>query len=269
MTTLASHWGSNGSTIPSFAKALERLLNPYEDPSLRVPFVMYSDYRVKRGMPSLKMLMNPQTVTFRQNKRISRRDTRSGATFFHWTDQSGRNNDILELDFAGQTGNISLRRGGFPADNWVAGKIDQATDWLNEKLDQASDSLDAALGVEPQGVATDMSGAGKLAQFWNLYQLTTEPVMDPYDGRPSYSYIQYISPLFGNTGVTFVGHFSRVLEITDDSNEPFNKNYSFGFTAIGSQPSMSVMYTVISENLSQEFLTGQEWRKWFRSQFPV
>lgn len=269
MTTLASHWGSNGSTIPSFAKALERLLNPYEDPSLRVPFVMDSDYRRKRGLPALKMLMNPQSVTFRQEKRITRRDTRSGAAFFHWTNQAGSNNDILQLEFSGQSGNISLRRGGFPADNWVAGKIDQATDWLNEKLDQASDSLDSALGVESQGVATDMSGAGKLAQFWNLHQLTAEPVVDPFDGTPSYSYIQYVSPLFGNTGITFIGHFSRVLDIANDSSEPFTIRYNFGFTAIGSQPSMSMMYTVISENLSQEFLTSQEWRKWFRSQFPV
>lgn len=251
---------SEGSAIPSFAQALERMLNPYESLSFRVPFYMTSTWRQSIGAPGVKMLMNPTTVAFRQAKRISKRDTQQGSVFFHWTNSLGRNNDIMEVDFQGMTGNINLNRGAYRKGGWVdtaTAYINKGSDWVNEKLGDASQALDSAVtGVEPAGVNKDLAGASKLAAFWNLYQLTREPVLDPRTGAPVYYYIQYTSPAFGNMVMTLIGHFNKVLDFTDDAANPFNKNYSFGFTATGTMPSMDYIYTEMLQSLSKEFLNN-------------
>lgn len=262
MVALERFFGGS-SEIPSFAKALERMLNPYEDVSLRVPFIFGSSYRDQKGIPPIRMLVNPQTVSFRQAKRVSQQNTMKGAVFFHWTDERGSNDDIMEMDFSGQTGNINLARGGLPkAGGWSArttSAINKGTDWINEKLSDASNSYkEEGLGNKGIEVKKALAGANKLANFWNLYQLTREPVVDPATGFPVEYWIIYSSPLFGNTPIKFTGHFNRVMDITDDANDPFNKQYSFGFTVISSDPEMYEIYDMIVDNLSKFFLNDLE-----------
>lgn len=247
------------SGIPSFAEALTRALNPYEDVSLRVPFYITNTYRMKHGIKGLSMLMNPTNVTFKQSKRVTRRDTQGGACFFHWTNMVGRDNDILQMDFQGLTGNINLRTGGYNKTGGFfdrgAAYINKGTDWFNSKLSAAGDKVESgSVGLQPQGVAKNLAGASKLASFWNLYEITRAPVLDPTDGSPVYSMISYSSPLFGNTFVTFVGHFNDVLGFTDSAADPFNKQWNFGFTALGANPSLDYLYTAILRNLSTTFL---------------
>lgn len=246
------------SSIPNFAEALTRALNPYEDVSLRVPFYITNTYRMKHGIKGLSMMMNPTGVTFRQTKRISRRDTQGGACFFHWTNMTGRDNDVLQLDFSGSTGNINLRTGGYNTSGNIFDKgaayINKGTDWLNSKITEGQQNAEAVLGLQPQGVAKNLAGASKLASFWNLYEITRAPVLDPTDGSPVYSMISYASPLFGNTFVTFVGHFNNVLEFEDSADQPFSKRWSFSFTALGANPSLDYLYTAILRNLSTTFL---------------
>lgn len=253
---------SEGAAIPSFAEALARMLNPYESLSLRVPFYMTSTWRQELGVPGVKMLMNPTTVSFRQAKRITKRDTQQGSIFFHWTNTYGRNNDIMEVDFQGMTGNINLSRGSYRKGGFMdtaAAYINKGSDWINEKLGDASQALDSALtGVQPTGVNKNLAGPSKLVAFWNLYQLTREPVINPRTGAPIYYYIQYSSTIFGNMIMTLVGHFSNVLNFVDDSSNPFNKQYNFGFTVTGTMPSMDYIYTHILQNLSKEFLNNLE-----------
>jgi len=39
------------------------------------------------GMPVVSMAINPQTIAWTQNKRISKRDTMEGSVFFHFTNR--------------------------------------------------------------------------------------------------------------------------------------------------------------------------------------
>jgi len=248
---------SESSAIPSFAQALERLLNPYESISLRVPFYMYSTWREYLNQPGVKMMMNPTAVSFTQKKRITRRDTQEGSTIFHWTNHLGYNNDILEVQFKGMTGNINLNQGAYRNNSFtdkMAGYINKGTDWLNDKLGEASGALDSSMGIESYGVNKNLSGASKLSAFINLFQVTREPVLNPETGDPIYYYIQYASTAFGNTFITLVGYFSNPLEFTDDANSRFNHNYSFSFTALSTIPDMNYIYNYVLANLGKDFM---------------
>jgi hypothetical protein len=189
----------------------------------------------------------------------------------------GRDNDILEMDFSGSTGNINIRTGGvmsglttglsslspkFSAGNQrfasAAGNSVQRNgpiSWLNDAADATTRSgEDFSPTVKLQGNDYSVSGAAKLNSFWNLYSLTREPVVDPKTGAPVLYYITYSSPALGNSTVTFIGNFSRVLDWNDDATNPYAKNYTFGFTVLASMPSMDYLYTTITQNLRSIFL---------------
>ncbi len=253
-----SQFFSDTSTIPNFGWFLEQALNPHKEATLRVPFYLTSSYRRTRGMQGVAMQVNPASVSFRQDKRITERDTQEGKVFFHWATQMGNNDDVMRLEFNGQTGNIGMRTGtrgkGFAGSSAIAGA---AANWITNTLsDMAGDGegWNDPGTLRAEGAHIDTSGASRLANFHNLWSLTREPVLDVVTGIPVYYYITYASPLFGNSLITFVGHFSRSLEITDDAGEPFNRRYSFGFTAHGSYPSPTQLYETISQNLSQTFI---------------
>lgn len=240
-------------SIPNFAQALSRMLNPYEDKDLRVPFYLYSDYRTTLSMTGVTMQMNPQNVDFRQGKRITRKDTQSGANFFHWTDDQGKNNDILELEFSGQTGNINLNRGAYKKGEWNA-TLSKATEWVNDRL-QGSYSDDTPNSqLAATATTKNVAGAIKLLGLWDLYKLTSEPVRDIRTGRPLFSHISYTSPMMANSIINFTGHFSRVLDLNDNAGDPFSKRYTFGFTVLSSDPPIDELYQVIVENLSRDLL---------------
>ena len=242
--------------IPNFGMVLERDLNPYKDASLRVPFYLTSSYRRALGINGVSMKVNPENVSFKQTKRMTRRDTQGGAVFFHWTNTFGRNNDLLELEFSGQTGNINIqtgarRKGGLA----LSRQAQRLSYFLEGKIEDLSRDKDP-IGLQMVGEHLDMGGAAKLLNFWNLYSLTREPVVDPNTGAPIYYYISYNSTILGNTYITFMGHFNRVLDFTDNSSNPFSKNYSFGFTAISSMPPMDTIYSSIVQNISQELIVS-------------
>lgn len=249
-----ANYVSDNSSIPNFADALMRAITPYQDKSLRVPFYITNDFRQKSGKKGLSMLMNPTSVTFSQSKRITRKDTQEGAVFMHWTNHLGRNNDILQMQFGGMTGNLNIRTGGQFKTGFgdgLVGASNQFSDWLDKQVSENSGATEGGLSVQPANMTKDAAGISRVAAFWNLYSLTREPVVDPSDGTPLMSYISYSSPLFGNSFVTFCGHFSQVLEFSDVAEEPFNKRWSFGFTVLGSNPSLDDIYTSVLNNLSQ------------------
>jgi hypothetical protein len=225
---------------PSPDRVLDRILNPYEDISYRVPFMFTSDLRSQKNVPPVRMKVNPQSVTFSQSKRITRRDTQSGAVFFHWTNAKGSNNDVINIAFSGQTGNINLRTGAKRA-NALSSELAQFQDWVKSVTKQE--------GLE---IAT-ISGAAHLMSFWNLYALTREPMFDPVSGQPNQFHVMYSSPILGNAMVDFVGHFDRVLEFSDEAAEPFNKSYNFSFVASASIPSMDDIYKYLSLSLGRQF----------------
>ena len=232
---------SNGSPVTTPERLLDRILNPYENVSYRVPFIFTSDKRIHDKVPPVRMKMNPETVTFTQNKRITRRDTQSGAVFFHWTNVKGQNNDVINISFSGTTGNINLRTGA------------QMNSPLgSEQIKKLRDFMQSATGQ--QGLAVEsLAGASKLANFWNLYCLTTEPVLDTDTGFQNKFYFMYSSPILGNALVQFIGYFDRVLEFTDDATNPFSKTYSFSFVATETIPTMDSMYRYVSGVLGSQF----------------
>jgi hypothetical protein len=241
------------SLIPDFTWALSKAMNPYDDKTLRIPMHFTNSYRELRGIPGISLSMNPTSVSFRRPKRISERKTQGGSTFFHWTDSSGRNNDIMTMDFRGQTGNINLRRAARLKYNTYGS---ERVNWLNEKINDFEDlasSTDHLMSPAPTGADKDMSGATKLVKFWDLYKLTTEPLLDPTTGIPISSVIYYASPLFGNMYVKFYGHFNSALEFEDTADSPFNKMWSFGFTVTSSQPNLNQIYEAVTFGIGQQF----------------
>ena len=253
---------SDTSSIPNFGWFLEQALNPHQDAELRVPFYLTSSYRRSRGLKGVAMQVNPTSVSFRQDKRITERDTQEGKVFFQWSNQMGRNDDVLRMEFNGQTGNIGMRTGTRGTGilggigGWSGAGVSQAAtsaaSWFSDAV--AGEGWDDPGTLRANAGQIDTSGASKLLNLHNLWSLTREPVLDVVVGIPVYYYITYASPLFGNSLITFVGHFSKPLEITDDANEPFNRRYSFGFVAHGSYPPASQLYSVIAQNLSQTFI---------------
>lgn len=237
---------SNGMPIPTAERILDRILNPYEDVSYRVPFIFTSDQRNRNGVPPVRMKMNPESVTFSQNKRITRRDTQSGAVFFHWTNAKGRNNDIINVSFSGSTGNINLRTG-----------MQRSSAIASDQIKKLRDFMKSVTKQEGLDVET-LAGASKLVNFWNLYSLTREPILDPSYGYPNKFYFMYSSPILGNATVTFIGHFDKVLEFTDDAANPFSKNYSFSFVAVDTMPSMDDIFRYVSLAIGNEFFNELE-----------
>ena len=255
MAIFSDNVGDSSTMVNNFAQILERAFDPYSDKQLRVPFYMTSSYRKRLQVRGVSMLVNPTSVSFRQGKRIVRKDTQGGAIFYHWSNRLGRNNDILEMDFTGSTGNINIRTGTIKTGAYSNSDGGGPLGWLNERAaDTVRSNEDDAATVKLKGNDYTVSGAAKLANFWNLYSLTREPVVDPKTGAPVYYYITYSSPAFGNSFVSFIGHFNRVLEFTDDSQNPYSKNYSFGFTALASIPSMDYVYSTIVQNLRTAFV---------------
>jgi len=247
------------NVVSNFAQVIEKAFNPYDDKALRVPFYLTSSYRKRLKVPGVSMIMNPTQVAFRQAKRITTRDTHAGKVFFHWTNSLGRNNDILGLEFTGRTGNLNFRTNTLF--NGMYGRYKTQIDgrgpieWLNKISKNTRDASESGVAeVKLQGEGYSSSGIAKLANFWNLYALTREPIVDPRTGAPVYYYITYSSPMLGNTFITFIGHFNRVMDFTDDANEPFSKQYSFGFTALSSIPSMDYLYNTLTNNLQTVFI---------------
>ena len=223
-------------------RILDRILNPYEDVAYRVPFVFTSDNRIINKIPPVRMKLNPESVSFTQAKRITRRDTQGGAVFFHWTNSKGRNNDVINVNFSGSTGNISLRTG---AQNLTV---------LGKSIRQINEGLRTVTKQEGLDVST-LGGASKIVNFWNLYSLTTEPVLDPILNYNNRFYFMYTSPILGNAMITFIGHFDRVLEFTDEASNPFSKNYSFGFVATETIPSMDEIFSYVSQTIGDQFFS--------------
>jgi hypothetical protein len=239
--------------VSNFAMVLERSFNPYENKDLRIPFYYTSSYREKLGVRGVATLVNPSSVSFKQDKRITRKDTQGGAVYFHWTNRLGRNNDVLEMDFSGQTSNINIKANATKPSGAVGEWATKALGWMDSVAnDQNSQEGKPAVSVRSNDFS--VSSAAKLSNFWNLYSLTREPLVDPKTSEPIYYYINYSSPLLGNTFVTFIGHFNRVLDFTEDAQSPFNVNYSFGFTVLASIPSMDYLYTTLTSNLQSVFM---------------
>lgn len=161
-----------------------------------------SFFKTQMFMPVINMSVNPNSVTFSQPKRWTKKDTRNGSVYFHFTNTKGQNNDILTLSFKGNTGSIDLRA-----------------------------SLDPTLAS--QGLDT---GAFQKFMVWhNLYLLTREPMLLT-DGAENVFSISYASKLFPE--IIFNGFFNKVLEFEESAKRPNSQDYSFEFTVTSTIPDL-------------------------------
>lgn len=142
----------------------------------------------------VEMSLNPRSITWQEPKRITPVYTRGGPKFFHFTDDAGRNNDVLTLRFEGSTGNIAR-------DFTTQPTFDLAT-------------------MPPENAA-------RLQTWLNLYQLTREPVLLA-DGSFNWQYIRFTS-LTVPVPIELQGHYESVLEWTEDASDASRARYSFSF----------------------------------------
>jgi hypothetical protein len=149
-------------------------------------------------LPVIEMLINPNSISWRQPKRIVKRDVQEGSVFFHFTNTKGENNDILTLGFRGNTGNINPR---------------------------GSLKLESSEKVFANDI--DTSALQKAIVWHNLWQLTREPVLLP-DGTVNEFLIIYNSTLIP-TQISLIGIFENTLEFTEDARKLYSRDYNFSF----------------------------------------
>lgn len=177
----------------------------------RIPILWSSRFRQDAGIAPLEMRVNPTSVAFSQPKRIRKRNTQRGSTYFHFSDDRGRDLDILVLRIAGQTGYVSARSDITLANN-------------GETLD-------------------------KLRAWYNLYALTREPMVDTRTGATNEMECTYRSVLFPN-GVIFKGHFEQALDFTEGAEAPFNKQYTMSFAVHDTEPDLDSLINDFETSLS-------------------
>lgn len=191
----------------------------------RIPMVFQCTEWVKQGLPPVALRVNPHVVTFKQPKRISRKDTQGGTAFFHWTDAAGFNNDILELEMRGRTGNIRNRPSPSALDGVVVPKLQAVANWLNQS---------------PPGAVTDNPGAAKHYSWARLYQLSRAPMINLQTGERNQFDLLYQSPLFP-APLLFTGFFSKILDFSESAESPNMVEYSLSFTVQNCLPSLDTI----------------------------
>jgi len=161
--------------------------------------------------PVIEMAVNPNSISWKQPKRFTKRDTQEGSIFFHFTNSKGQNNDILTMDFRGNTGNINL------VSSMLTGSNKQAGD----------------------------TGAAKKSLIWhNLWSLTREPIL--LNDNTINEFMVIYSSIIIPEEIMLVGFFSSVLEWTDSADKPFSKDYSMSFTVQQVVPPLEDLMTTIS-----------------------
>lgn len=171
--------------------------------------------RLAAGEAVIQMAVNPNSISWRQAKRITKRDTQEGSVYYHFTNSKGENNDILVLDFRGNTGLIDKR-----------GDIDSNTGTFSTSLGSST-------------------GAVKKMTIWHdLWNLTREPILLE-DGIINEFLISYSSPIIP-VEIELVGFFNEVMQWEDSAEKPFTKDYSFSFTVQDVVPPLDEIIDLIS-----------------------
>ena len=175
----------------------------------------------------IEMGVNPNSITWKQPKRITKRDTQEGSVFFHFTNSKGQNNDILTMDFRGNTGNINLASSILPTDSF----------------------LNTASG-------NDTGAAKKLLAWHNLWALTREPMLLE-DNTINEFMITYSSPVIPEE-IMLVGFFSNVLDWTDAAEKPFSRDYAMSFTVQQVVPPLEELMSLVSSVAFNTDTTGNQ-----------
>jgi len=164
------------------------------------------DNKTQYELPVIQMAVNPNSISWKQPKRITKRDTQKGSIFFHFTNNKKQNNDILTLDFRGNTGNI----------------------------DRVSD-LTSNGGI--LGTTGESTGATQKLLIWhNLWDLTREQML--LDDNTKNEFLIIYSSQAMPVEIMLIGFFSSTLEWSDTAEKPNSRDYTFSFTVERTMPNI-------------------------------
>lgn len=210
----------------------------------RIPMIFTCTMWVDNGFPPIALRVNPHNVTFKQNKRITKRNTQGGTVYMHWSNDFGQNNDVLEMQFRGRTGNINLRRDPQAKKSAVGQALQDFANWLT--------------GTSPEDADKYKNhGGAKLFTWARLYQLTRMPMVDVTTGKHNVFYIVYRSPLFPRP-IQFRGFFNNVLDFSETAENPFLIEWSFTFVVQSTVPDLDVLSDYLVAVLSNKQSVSQE-----------
>jgi|SRR3990172_12788276 len=207
----------------------------------RIPMILHSSQWRAEGQPPVVLKVNPHVVNFRQPKRITKKNTQGGTVFFHWSDINGQNNDILEMQFRGRTGNIRNK----PKQSGPLSGITQS--FLESSNVPGISSL--ARTVRERRDFPAAAAAAKHYTWTRLYTLTRQSVIDPvYKFRNVFS-ILYRSPLLPKQ-VIFYGFYNNVLEFGEVAEQPWLVEWSFSFIVQSTHPSLDELSSWLGRTLA-------------------
>lgn len=193
----------------------------------RIPMLLTCSMWIEAWLPHIALRVNPHNVTFKQSKRVTKRNTQGGTVYMHWADENGQNNDVLEMQFRGRTGNINLRKDP-TANKTIFGQAAQdLANWLSGSSPENSDKY-------------KNQGGAKLFTWSRLYQLTRMPMIDPRTKRKNLFYIIYRSPLFPRP-IQLIGFFNNVLDFGETAENPYLVEWSFNFIVQDTEPDLDAL----------------------------
>lgn len=168
----------------------------------------------------IKMAVNPSSIRFAQQKKISRADGVGGTDFQHFTNEDGEDDDVLVVSFTGTTGNID-----------VLGALSSPDRDPNALL--SGTAIDQALHED------DVKALEKLRVWHELFALTHEPARVRYSGvtYANQMKIVYVSKLFP-LPLTLLGFWSKPLEWEETAALRASRQYTMEFTVEDTLPSL-------------------------------
>lgn len=193
----------------------------------RIPMILTCSMWVDQGLSPIALRVNPHNVSFKQTKRVTKRNTQGGTVYTHWSDEYGQNNDVLELQFRGRTGNINLRKDPQAKKSWAGQALQDFANWLT--------------GASPEDADKYRNqGGAKLFTWARLYTLTRMPMVDKSTGKKNVFYIVYRSPLFPRP-IQFRGFFNNVLDFSETAENPFLVEWGFTFVVQQTIPDLDAL----------------------------
>jgi hypothetical protein len=204
----------------------------------RVPMLLTCSMWQKANLPPIALRINPHSVTFKQAKRVTKRNTQGGTVYFHWSDENGQNNDVLEISFNGRTGNINLQRSLPPKNTAVGQAFQDVANWIS--------------GSDPEGSDQYKNqGGSKLFTWSRLYMLTRMPMIDTATGEQNLFQIVYRSPLFPRP-LRLTGFFNNVLDFGENAENPFLVDWSFTYVVQSTYPDLDSLSDYLARALSDQ-----------------
>lgn len=215
-------------------------------------------YQLYRGNSPVQMMLNPTSVRWSRAKRLVKNDTLDGSVFTHFLDRNGRNNDLIKLEFSGNTGNIDLRGSLVSEDDLAA-----AAGFLGAR----GTAADRALADQ-----IDTGALRKLITFHKLRQMSEEPVIftvqsledtestEVVSAQTSNEFlIQYVSPLFPSN-ILISGIYASPVQFEESGENPNSVDYTFDFWVKEITPDtdmfLSLLESATAEALRQSAQAG-------------